>query len=489
VGTTIVIIGSLIPRFHGWLAQVVARRNRTGSVTFISKHQQLYLDPSLRRIGLTAGAHPTEALPTGDARPPVVLSEAATRFFLTLPLFAGVFLPRFVIGFFHGELSVPFLAIIISIAGLAAIGRLRVHLPRLILYTISIAAMMTATVLGGTGQVSVMSFLLLAALYLGYVFLVDGNEATYASVIATFRWIYLIASIAGIAQFLGQFIIRGPTLFTFRGFVPDKFLALDYNYVDPTDFLPVFFKSNGFFLPEPSIFGQLMGIALITEMMFFRPSYRLLIIGLGLFVSFSGSGAVLCLVFIPLLLLKRGNPLLLLLAVVLAVVLLIFSSSPYLSPYLDRFGEFGSTYSSGFARFLSPFYLFSDFIFTSIRNTLFGLGPGAIKAFFNNYYVEVHDPTWGKLFFEYGLVGTLPFSLFIICSFFADAPAKWLAGALFLNWLVLGGYLLSAPIACLILPLTMWHRANRLHAMMSLLEQPVTCAPRPGSGRAGAPIV
>jgi hypothetical protein len=403
---------------------------------------------------------------------------------LTLPLFAGIFLPRFGIGLFHSQLSVPFLVIVVSIVGLAAIGRLRVHLPRLILYTIAIAAMMTATVLGGTGQVSVMSFLLLAALYLGYVFIVDGDEATYASVISTFRRLCVIVAIAGIAQFLGQVIIRGPTLFTFRGFVPDSLLELEYNYVDPTDFLPGFFKSNGFFLPEPSIFGQLMGFALITEMMFFRPSYRLLIIGLGLFVSFSGSGAVLCLVFIPLLLLKRGNPVLLLLAAALAVILLIFSGSPYLSPYLDRFGEFGSTYSSGFARFLSPFYLFNDFIFTSIRSTLFGLGPGAIKVFFNNYYVEVHDPTWGKLFFEYGLVGTLPFALFITCSFFADASTKWLAGALFLNWLVLGGYLLSAPIACLILSLTMWHPANRLDAVMSLLEQPVTYAPRRVGGRA-----
>ena len=126
-------------------------------------------------------------------------------------------------------------------------------------------------------------------------------------------------------------------------------------------------------------------------------------------------------------------------------------------------GEFGSTHSSGFARFLSPFYLFDDFLFTSVRNTLFGLGPGAIETFFKNFYTEVHDPTWGKLFFEYGLVGTLPFALFITCTFFADAPVKSLAGALFLNWLLMGGYLLSAPIAGLVLSLTVWHRAARAH--------------------------
>ncbi len=400
------------------------------------------------------------------------------RFLLTLPLVAGVFLPRFAFTFHGRELSLPLLVIVASIAGFAAIGRLRVHLPRLILFAVSIAAMMTAILLGGAGRVSAMSFLLLAVLYLGYVFVVDGDEATYAWVIGVFRRMCLIVAVAGIAQFLAQIAVRGPTLFTFRGVIPDSFLALEYNYVDPTDFLPGFYKSNGFFLPEPSIFGQLMALAAITETLFFRPSYRLFIIGLALFVSFSGTGAILCLVFIPLLLLRRGNPSLLLLAAGLGVLLIIFSGSPYLAPYLNRFGEFGSTYSSGFARFLSPLYLFNDFIFTSARNTLFGLGPGAIESFFNNYYTEVHDPTWGKLFFEYGLVGTLPFALFITCSFFADAPVKWLTAALFLNWLVMGGYLLSPPIAGLILPLAVWHRAARMTAAARLREGRVGASAR-----------
>jgi hypothetical protein len=430
---------------------------------------------------LTARGYLREAVPAGEALLRPARRDAAMHFFIILPILAGVFLPRFAISFFHRQLSVPLLVIVVSIIGLITVGRLRVHLPRLILFTLSIAAMMTATMLGGAGRVSPMSFLLLAVLYLGYVFVVDGDEGSYAWVIAGFRRIYLVVAVAGIAQFLGQAIIPGPTLFTFRGFIPDDFLALEYNYVDPTDFLPSFYKSNGFFLPEPSIFGQLMGLALITEVMFFRPSYRLFVIGLALFVSFSGTGAILCLVFVPLLLLRRGNASLLLLAAGGAVLLLIFSSSPYLSPFLNRFGEFGTTHSSGFARFLSPFYLFNDFIFTSIQNTLFGLGPGAIETFFHNYYADVHDPTWGKLFFEYGLVGTLPFALFVTCSVFADAPTKWLAGALFFNWLLMGGYLLSAPWGCIMLPLTIWHRSLRTQAAASLPGSPLIYA----AGNAG----
>jgi hypothetical protein len=412
---------------------------------------------------------------------PAIRGEAATRFFLTLPLVAALLLPRFAISLAHRELSVPVLVIVCSFVGLAAIGRLRVHMPRLIMFAISIAAMITATMVGGTGRVSASSFLLLAVLYLGYVFIVAGDEATYASVISAFRRLCFVIAIVGIAQFFAQAIIRGPTLFTFRGVIPDNFLILGYNYVDPSGFIPGFFKSNGFFLPEPSIFGQVMALALITEILFFRPSYRLLIIGIALFLAFSGTGAILCLIFVPLLLLKQGKPSLLLLAAVLAVVLLMFSDSPYLAPYLGRFGEFGSgaTTSSGFARFIGPFYLIDEYIFADVRNLLFGLGPGSIEAVFGNFYVGVFDPTWAKLFFEYGFVGTLPFALFVACSVFADAPTKWLAAVLFLNWLVMGGYLLSAPVACLMLPLTIWHRANQMRPVPGV-SRPVRSAARYG---------
>lgn len=381
------------------------------------------------------------------------------RLLLIMPIVGAVFLSRFAFAFAGRKLSLPLLVIVASIVGLAAFGRLRVHLPRFILYAVSTAALMTAAALGGSGRVSGMSFLLLAVLYLAYVFVVDGDEATYAWVIVAFRRICLVAAIAGIAQFVAQLVLPGPTLFTFRGIVPDSYLALEYNYVDPVGFLPGFYKSNGFFLPEPSIFGQLMALAVICEVLFLGASYRLFVLALALFLSFSGSGALLCAIFIPLLLLRRGNPSLLLVAAGLVVLLFVFSDSRYLEPYLGRIGEFQSSQSSAFARFLSPFYLFNEFIFTSTRNTLLGLGPGAIDPFFNNFYTEVFDPTWGKLFFEYGLVGTLPFALFITCCFFADAPARWLSGALFLNYLLFGGYLLSAPVAGLVLALSVWHRA------------------------------
>jgi hypothetical protein len=131
--------------------------------------------------------------------------------------------------------------------------------------------------------------------------------------------------------------------------------------------------------------------------------------------------------------------------------------SSFLEPF-NRVGEFSATRSSGFARFISPFYLFDDYIFTDLHNILFGMGPGSIEPYFNNFYTDVFDPTWGKLFFEYGLVGSLPFAIFILSCLFLDTRTRWFSGALFINYLIMGGYLLSAPWTGIMLSLAIWHR-------------------------------
>src|SRR5262245_30845727 len=124
------------------------------------------------------------------ALPHAMRRNGATHFFLILPLVGGIFLSRFALPLGGRRLAVPLLVILASIVGLAVFGRLRVHLPRLILFVLSMVAMMTAAASGGAGRVSAMSFLLLAVLYLSYVFIIDGDETTYAWVISAFRRIY-----------------------------------------------------------------------------------------------------------------------------------------------------------------------------------------------------------------------------------------------------------------------------------------------------------
>jgi hypothetical protein len=265
---------------------------------------------------------------------------------------------------------------------------------------------------------------------------------------------------AGIAQFFGQLIIPGPTLFTFAGYLPAHYLSENFNLIIPVPGIASMNKSNGFFLLEPSIFSQLMALAVIVELLFFPLSWRPMIFITGSLVSFSGTGLMLIAAFVPFLLLRRGDTRLFLSVAGLVVFAFIFSDTLHISAFTERTTEFGSTHTSGFARFLSPFYLFDAYVLSSVQNTLFGLGPGAIDPFYGTTSYDVNDPTWAKLFFEYGLVGSLPFSAFVVGCFFADSPSKWLSAALFIVYVALGGNLVNPLLHPLFLVLAILHKVR-----------------------------
>ncbi|HLJ21006.1 MAG TPA: hypothetical protein VKU84_12440, partial [Stellaceae bacterium] len=241
-----------------------------------------------------------------------------------------------------------------------------------------------------------------------------------------------------------------------ESFLPETILTQSFNFVIPVPGAWALNKSNGFFLLEPSHFSQMMALAVVAEMAFFRPSWRLAILGLALLLSYSGTGLVICALFVPLLLVRRGHGRLVVLSLGGAFILYLFANLIHLTSLVDRLSEFDSEQSSAFARFLSPFYLFSDLVFPHIDTTLFGLGPGSIEPYFNAMEYTVHDPTWGKLFFEYGMVGTIPFLIFICRCLFAGARSVSLSSAVFFTYLVLGGNLVDARMEPLILALVVY---------------------------------
>jgi hypothetical protein len=375
-------------------------------------------------------------------------------------LFAEFFLPRFVLHFGDRELSIDVIVTLVSVAILVLIGGIRPEPTRVALFFMAITGMLVAAAFNGggvTGRVSAPSFLLLASMYIAYIFVVpDDTDETFQTTLRIFRRFALIVTVAGVCQFFAQIAIPGPMLFTFESFLPDTVLAKNFNYVIPVPGALELNKSNGFFLLEPSHFSQLVGLAIVTEMAFFRPSWRLAILALGLLLSYSGTGLVLCAVFVPLLLFHRGHGRLLLVMTVGGCILLMFADLIHLASTFDRVSEFGSEQSSAFARFLSPFYLFSDVVFPHAQTTLFGLGPGSIEPYFRAMDYLVHDPTWGKVFFEYGMVGTIPFVAFLWRCFFVGAKSYWLSATVFFAYLLLGGNLVDARMEPLILSLVVF---------------------------------
>jgi hypothetical protein len=367
-------------------------------------------------------------------------------------LFSTLFLTRFGLSSSgsHSELALVLVALLLGVMMLAITGLIEISIPRTVLYAVAMGAMLLSTMLGSTGKTSATSLLNLIALYFCFLFVVP-SDRLFEHMILLFRKFVLFIAFVAIFQFVAQIAIPGPTLFTWLGVLPDNVLTHGFNNVIPSGIANLN-KANGFFLVEPSSLSQMTTLAIIIEIDFFRlRPWRLGILGLALMLSFSGTGLIMFGLVVPWLLVARGRGSILILAIPIALLALIVTGIMHVDTTFSRLSEFDSDQSSAFARFLSPFYLFHDYVFQHMRTALFGLGPGSIEAFFNITSYEIHDPTWGKLLFEYGLVGTIPFMIFVLYCFFAGARSVALNAALFIQYLVLGGNLLDARVNALIL--------------------------------------
>ncbi|MGI9506015.1 MAG: hypothetical protein ACR2RE_23495, partial [Geminicoccaceae bacterium] len=91
-----------------------------------------------------------------------------------------------------------------------------------------------------------------------------------------------------------------------------------------------------------------------------------------------------------------------------------------------------------------------------IHVLLWGLGPGQLSLIvqFTDYFVQ--DSSWFKLIVEYGYVAVAFFALFFFVSLFHKSPDKVLSAACLIQFLFLGGYLLSFYVHFLYLALVVW---------------------------------
>jgi hypothetical protein len=162
----------------------------------------------------------------------------------------------------------------------------------------------------------------------------------------------------------------------------------------------------------------------------------------------------------PFLFYRTGGVRILLVLAPVGAVLLLLGDVLHLGLVAGRTAEFGAENSSGFARFVSIFYLLNQFIFIDPSRFFFGMGAGSIESIVGEITYLSHDPTWGKLMFEYGLLGALGFFPFILYSMLAGSASRFLAACLAFAYFFLGGNLLGPFYNFLIVALVAWQRED-----------------------------
>lgn len=266
----------------------------------------------------------------------------------------------------------------------------------------------------------------------------------------------LVVALAGIAQFAAQF--AGVALFSFDGFLPSAFsIEPLYNGVIAIGATGLS-KSNGFTLVEPSVYAQLMALALAIEMSRGRRLIPLAIFAVGLIASVSGTGWLMLGVLVGMVAISpaqtRPRLILPLLLVVGVCAVLAFAVLDDIGQaLLVRWTEFGEERSSGHLRFVAPFLALERIAELHPGFILTGLGPGAGEDVDLGFSYSVHAP--GKILIEFGLPGLLLWLGLVVASCRRRGNALVLVPALAMFFFG-GGYQQFAPIIGLMLILFAW---------------------------------
>jgi hypothetical protein len=237
---------------------------------------------------------------------------------------------------------------------------------------------------------------------------------------AYFTNFLVIVAVAGILQFVAQFF--GISIFQFSGIVPDAWLTEAF-FSTSSNMLYYgsdIYRSNGFFLLEPSALGEFMAVAIMIEMLCRRRPLWLFLFGTALLFAASGTGLMVLAAFAlsmafgfgP----RRAIALLMVWGCAIAVALVAVNLLlPQITDtMLGRVGEFSTEGASGNARFVAAFAILVDAFRLHPWAVLTGIGPGTAQHLAVPYEYLANTVT--KYIIEYGILGFVLYLTLILSS-------------------------------------------------------------------------
>jgi hypothetical protein len=330
-----------------------------------------------------------------------------------LLLISALFLQRFTFPIGQKFLLLDFVVVTCILVHQFLSGKLFIQYDRLFWF-IAAALAATCSFLLNLERASVTSYGLFLALCFLLTLSRPSSPSQYESTLRAFQFLVLLVSCLAAAQFAAQFVVNGYQIIMFYGIIPDAFLVPGHTIhaVEGSNLL----KSNGIFLAEPSNLTQVVALGILIEVLEFRRPRYLFLMMLGALFAYSGAGIVTLLLFLPLAGFRdRRVALSVVLLGVLTVGLFGTGIIDY-SVFQSRSAELeNGPGSSGFGRFIGPFWMAAHLFDTaSLQTLLVGNGPGTKTALDDAiWYSGVNG--WLKQLFEFGIIGS-----FILICFLAS---------------------------------------------------------------------
>ncbi len=382
----------------------------------------------------------------------------ATRLFLHIAFLSCLIFQRF--GLVSGKsaifLSTPlFLGLLvwITLTGRAVL-RTRILVPFLAFTAIAMTGSAIAYAFPDSRvDVSLTSALSLIVNY-AFLLIAPGHrfdrEATFDVFTKYTRFIAAMGVIQYAIQYAGIKIFSFMVSFPFM--TPILVEGLGYNYLPVTSYGSPIYKSNGFFLLEPSIFSQMLVLAVCVEFFVLRRLKFLPLYGVAYMVSYSGTGLLCLMIALPFfmfLFYRQASQLIWFGAAGVALVAMAAVALPsQFSALAGRSTEFTSSTSSGGKRYLGQLETLKAVI--DEPRVLIGYGPGALDR--ASFLIPGTGGTIQKLIVDYGFLGMFAFFAFLL-------PAIWrsdisIIPLLSISLFLFGGGKLLAPYVIVLMALT-----------------------------------
>jgi hypothetical protein len=305
-----------------------------------------------------------------------------------------------------------------------------------------------------------LSLWFLLAVYTPLVLVVEGiDDESFKTYLEPFQWFMIPVALLAVYQFA--------TVDTFDPF--ERFgtwVITGYNTHPPLSYGSSLLRSNGYFLLEPSFLSQYCAVAIVMELTFFHKTWRIPFYAAGMFASAGGTGLVVLGIFVVAYAWRYDKmPHLAALAALGLVTLWMFSDNAVVENMLGRTAEFTEPGSSAYGRFVAPFIQVGGQL-VDVSGWATGIGPGAsngdrlLAAGWNSDDVgNLMAPL--KMAVEYGLVGAVPFTIFITRAFFDRPRSAVVSFAMFVCFIFMSTSLQHPPAVYLSYLISMMLPARR----------------------------
>jgi hypothetical protein len=284
------------------------------------------------------------------------------------------------------------------------------------------------------------SLMMLAALHIPYAMVVTRGHELAPRVLKLFLHIASLLAVLAVAQYFLQGIVDQALLYPIDNLVPPDFVVQGFNAQGTIKYGSSQVRATGMFMLEPSFLTQFLAIAIIAESLTSKRLWRLGLYGIGILMAHAGTGILILLIVMPLVVITHRRWDLLLIGVLGAVVLIGYGEVMNLDFLTSRTGEFSDPNSSGFARFVGGFYMFEEMLWPNLPRALFGYGAGSFMEYTHLFTMEVADMPMTKMMFEFGLVGAVTYFTFIATCLFSSPLPKLLSLGVALSFLLNGMY-------------------------------------------------